>query len=137
MTDRRKTAPFWVVLACVLTLPIAFTTYRALADQTYFSPGLSANVARPCDFSGVTTQVVTTSGTSAATSSNTGIGAVRIVCTTDTHMREAVSGAAGPTAITGDTLLPMWAPEYFYSQGGKFAFVQDSSGGTCYVSSCQ
>ena len=79
-----------------------------------------------------TTQTVTTSGTSAATSNGFAAQtyAVRVTCTTDTHI---VFGGS-PTATTGDVFMPAGVVEYFQvTPGQKLAAIQNASAGVVYV----
>lgn len=80
----------------------------------------------------VTTQKVTTSGTSAATSNaiGNGIYVVRLVCTEECY----IAIGASPTATANDFLLPADTVEYFGIRGGqKVAALQVSTGGTLFV----
>tara|TARA_B100001093_G_C26831087_1_gene1016162 strand:- start:339 stop:653 length:315 start_codon:yes stop_codon:yes gene_type:complete len=79
-----------------------------------------------------TTQTITTSGSSAATSSGvaTSTRVVRIVATEDCHITFATS----PTATTSLPFLPAKQVEYFKITGGhKVAAIQSSTAGTVYV----
>lgn len=79
-----------------------------------------------------TTQTITTSGSSAATSTAfaTGSTIARIVATEDCHLAFATS----PTATTSDTFLPAKQVEYFkITAGEKVAAIQSSTAGTVYV----
>ena len=109
--------------------------HYALADQGFLPPGASANASRPCILDSVTAQKVTVSGTTAATSTTTGSGTVRVVCTTNAHF---AVGASGVTATANDAYIGAGVPEYFITEPlQKFAFIQDSAGGSCFVSSCK
>ncbi len=110
-------------------------SYMALADQEYLPPGSSANASRPCNLDSVTAQKVTVSGTTAATSTTMGAGTVRVVCTTNSHF---AMGASGVTATANDAYIGAGVPEYFLAPSSKkMAFIQDSAGGSCFVSSCK
>ena len=79
-----------------------------------------------------TTQKVTISGTSAATSNAFATGAmfVRLVSTTDCH----VEFAGTPTATTSSLYLPAEEIEIFkVSPGQKVAGIQATGGGHLYV----
>lgn len=79
-----------------------------------------------------TTQTITTSGTSAATSSAvaTSTRLVRIVATKDVH----ITFASAPTATTSSPFLPANQVEYFKITGGhKVAAIQNSEAGVVYV----
>ena len=79
-----------------------------------------------------TTQKITTSGTSAATSSAvaTTPRVVRIVATEDCHIAFATS----PTATANGPFLPAKQVEYFKITGGhKVAAIQSSTGGSVFV----
>jgi hypothetical protein len=125
-----RIALFVVAIVCG-----AYVT-KALADQDYLPTGASANASRACSFEGKTAQTVSVTSASAATSSATGVGVVRIVCTQNAHMVQGASGAS-PTATTSATFLPQLSPEYFLSGGGKFAFIRSSADGVCYVTDCK
>lgn len=119
-------------------VPLLFAAVAALAtlafaDQEYMPQGAAANMSRPCGFEGVTAQKVTVNGTSAATSTATGVGVVRVVCTTNAHFVQAET----PVATANDAYISAGVPEYFYSVNRKLAFIQDSAGGFCFVSSCK
>ena len=78
------------------------------------------------------TQTISVSGTSAATSTafgdNTTI--VRLVSTTDCHLRFGTS----PTATTSNMMLPANVVEYFkVTPGVKLAAIQRLASGTLYV----
>lgn len=78
-----------------------------------------------------TTQAITTSGSSSASSAfgaNTRL--VRIVATEDVNIQFASS----PTATTSTPFVPKNSVEYFKVTGGeKIAVIQNSTAGTCYV----
>ena len=79
-----------------------------------------------------TTQTITTSGSSAATSNAvaTSTRLVRIVATEDVH----IAFATAPTATTSNPFLPAKQVEYFKITGGdKVAAIQNSSAGVVYV----
>lgn len=77
-----------------------------------------------------TVQKVTVSGTSAATSNAVTSSIVRLLSTTDCHIKFGVT----PTATTNDTLLLANIPEYFaINNGEKVAAIQNAAGGTLYV----
>lgn len=78
-----------------------------------------------------TVQTVTISGTSAATSSTFSSEVVRVVSTTNCHYHMAAS----PTATTSLSYLPLGEIEYLRCIPGvsKLAFIQNSAGGTAYV----
>lgn len=92
------------------------------------SGGVTAQVIRP-----VKPQTVTVSGVSTATSAfgnNTRV--VRIVSTTDCHY------AMGVTATTASTFLPATMVEYVSVRGGDtIQFIENSAGGTAYISEGQ
>lgn len=80
------------------------------------------------------TQKVSVSGTSAATTNTIGgertWAVVRLLSTTDCH----VAFAASPTATTNNMLLKANMPEYFkMNSGDKVAAIQSSASGTLYV----
>lgn len=128
----RNFQPFIVGL---FTAVMLLASYMALADQGYLAPGASANASRPCILDGVTAQKVTVSGTTAATSTVTGNGTIRVVCTTNAHF---AVGASGVTATANDAYIGAGVPEYFVTNSSqKMAFIQDSAGGSCFVSSCK
>ncbi|WP_286943379.1 hypothetical protein [Acinetobacter sp. UBA6526] len=79
-----------------------------------------------------TTQTITTSGSSAATSSAFAAGTtvVRIVATKDCH----ITFAASPTATTSLPFMPANQVEYFkVTAGEKCAAIQSSEAGTVFV----
>ena len=79
-----------------------------------------------------TTQIVTISGSSAATTNAVGANThhVRIVSTTARHY---VTGKT-PTATTSNPYLPADVVEYVdITPGEKVAFLQHAAGGTGYV----
>lgn len=79
-----------------------------------------------------TTQTVTTSGTSAATSNAFAAGTqvIRVVCTEACHIKLAGT----PTATTSDPLLPANTVEYFVAAPGeKLAAIQVDTAGTLRV----
>lgn len=79
-----------------------------------------------------TVQVVAYTGTSAASSNAFGTGThlVRLVATTDCHIKFAGT----PTATTSDMFLPAFTAEYFLAgEGEKVAAIQLSSGGNLNV----
>ncbi len=79
-----------------------------------------------------TTQTITTSGSSAATSNAfaDGTTVVRIVATKDCH----ITFAAAPTATTSLLLMPSNQVEYFkVNAGEKCAAIQSSEAGTVFV----
>jgi hypothetical protein len=84
----------------------------------------------------VTTQTVSISGTSAATSNAVGSNTtvVRIISDTACHY---VIGAS-PTATTSSPYLPANVFEYVRVTPGvdKVAFIQSASSGSAYVSEC-
>lgn len=123
----------YAVCLLLVVLSGAFVASRVFADQEYLPQGASANASRPCDFESQTTQTVTVTGTSAATTNATGKGVVRVVCTAAAHMLMA----AAPTALTSSAYIPANTPEYFLTKGTKFAFIQNAAGGTCFVSECK
>lgn len=82
-----------------------------------------------------TTQAVTISGTSAATSNalNKNIVVIRVVSTTACFIK---IGTGTPTATSADMPLMASVPEYFRvdaNQTVKVAGIQMASGGTLYV----
>lgn len=80
----------------------------------------------------ILTQTVSVSGTSAAVTNAFGSGTtvIRIVSTTDCHIRFGDS----PTATTSHMLLPANVVEYFaVSPGVKVAAIQRSTSGTLFV----
>jgi hypothetical protein len=55
---------------------------------------------------------------------------VRVVCTSDAHVRIGTN----PTATTSDPLVPANTPEYFaIARGEKVSAVQATAGGTLHV----
>jgi hypothetical protein len=79
-----------------------------------------------------TTQTVSYTGTSAASTNpfGAGITVVRVICTTDAH----IVFAGTPVATTGAPLIPAFTPEYFsVSPGEKIAAIQNLAAGTLYV----
>lgn len=79
-----------------------------------------------------TSQTVSVSGTSAATTNAVGsyINKVRLRSTTDCFIKFAKS----PTATTSDMFLPAGETEYFdVKPGQKVAAIQSSASGTLYV----
>lgn len=109
---------------------------KAFADQDYLPSGASANYSRACSFEGKTAQAVAVTSTAAA-SSATGIGVVRLYCTQAAHFVQWVSGVTGATATTGSTIIGPAAPEYVLSGGGKFSLVRDAADGTCFITDCK
>ena len=86
----------------------------------------------PTTYKWGTTQKVTTSGTSAATSNAVGsqIRVVRLKATEDMHIAFGTS----PTATTSDPLLSAGETEYVdISPSLKVAAIQASTAGTLYV----
>ena len=129
----KTVAPLLFLIAVAI---LSVVVSRANADTVYLNEAQTMAATRACAFDGIHAQVVTTSGTSAATTNATGKGTVRVLCTQAAHMYQGAAGVTGPTAGTGDTFIGAQSPEYFYSPGSKFAFVQDATAGTCYVSDC-
>lgn len=118
-----------------LLLAVLTIGHYALADQEYLAPGSSANASRPCNLDSVPADKVTVSGTTAATAALMGAGTVRVVCTTNAHF---AVGASGVTATANDAYIGAGVPEYFLAPPSKkMAFIQDSTGGSCFVSSCK
>ncbi len=122
---------FFVGLFVFLAFVVAVNYARA--DQDYLPAGASANATRACNFKSQNTQTVSVSGTTAPTSTASAVGVVRVICTSDSHMHQA----AVPVATTSMLFLTAKVPEYFLSAGEKFAFIQDTASGTCYVSECK
>lgn len=94
--------------------------------------GHGAQVVRPSG----TTQTVSISGTSAATTNpvdDGGATIVRIISTTACHY---ILGSS-PTATTSHAYLPADTVEYIaVNPGDKIAFIQASASGTAYVTEC-
>lgn len=78
------------------------------------------------------TQKLTVSGTSAQSAViGNYINTVRVISTTNCHIAVGVS----PTATTDDFYLPAGLPEYLrVPDGGKVAVIQNSAGGSLYIS---
>ena len=108
----------------------------AYAAPTSYDPRVSANMTRPCSYQDQTSTTLSITSTSARTSSAMTNGVVRMVCSTAVHYR---TGVAGPTAITGDALLPANTIEWFVSEGaGNYvAAIRDAADGTCYLTVCR
>lgn len=111
---------------------------KAFADQDYLPQGASANASRSCSFEARRAKVVTVTDSSAATSAALPSGVVRIMCTVDAHMYQALTGVTGPTAGTGDTMLSQYTPEYVLNYGSYFAFLRGAStNGYCFLTECK
>ena len=80
-----------------------------------------------------TNQVITTSGTSAATASSIGKDIVRIVASEDSYIEFGVS----PTATTSSYLVLGGIVEYFKTDPSfKVAAIQKDAAGEVHVSTC-
>lgn len=133
-----------------LTLLIAFSVAVTLGailaavrsadatNQAVYGGAGAQNFTRACGFDGKKAQPVgVTGGTVSTTATPVGDAMVRIVCTSNMHFFEGLSGVTGPTAGTGDTYLPSNVPITVIAHVNTyFAFIQDSGGGTCYVTEC-
>lgn len=74
----------------------------------------------------IATQVLTSSGTSAASTALTEVNKIRIATTTAVH----IAFGTNPTATTGNLILPDDSVETFtINPGDKIAVIQVSSGG--------
>lgn len=120
---------FALSLGALVAVPVGAVTDLWYAQKT------TDNFTRPCSYRGKTSTNLTITATSAATSSALETGAVvRMVCSSAVHFRTA---ATGPTAVTGDTLLPANTIEWFVSEGDYVAAIRDSADGTCYLTVCR
>lgn len=123
-------------LSSLLLLVGAVGIYRAFADQKYIPQGASANFTRPCNLAGISAQPVVVTATTAKTATATGVGVVRIACTSASHMLQGLTGVTGVTALTGSTLIPANVPEKFLADHSTFAFLRDTADGVCTVTEC-
>lgn len=128
---------FIALLSLLGLCVIAVLSYSlASADTVYLNQAQDRAASRACSYDGIRAQKVTTSASSAFTTNATGAGKVRLVCTAAAHFFQGAVGVTGPTAGTGDTYIPANAVEYAYSMGTRFAFIQDTGAGVCFVTDC-
>jgi hypothetical protein len=134
---RTSIAPL-VLAFVVVALLTVFALFGAHADQGLTSPTQIAAGQGACDLTDVAPQKVTTSGSSAATSTVTGKGKVRVICSARAFMKVGAAGVTGVTAgtATGNGIAAN-VPEYFWSRGSQFAFIQDTGAGVCEVAECK
>lgn len=122
--------------AAPLALAAAIGLYAWADSPLTRSDNAALNQIRPCSYSGKTSTTISVSGTSAATNAALSTNrVVRMVCSTAVHFRTSTS--AGPTAVTGDALLPANTVEWFVSEGDYVAAIQDAASGTCYLTECR
>lgn len=133
-TKGKKAQIFFAGWLGALLLVVGYNI--VFADTVYLNQAQDRAATRACSHDGIHAQKVTTSSTSAFTTNATGVGKVRLVCSADAHFFQGAVGVTGPTASTGDSYLAAGTPEYLYSPGSRFAFIQDSAGGTCFVTDC-
>lgn len=126
-----------ILFGSVLGIVLAAFITVAYAKQTQLSPGQAASISAPCTYAGATTQAVAVTATTAKTSTATGVGKARLVCTASAHFVQGLAGVTGVTATTGDSYLPLNVIQEVSGNASTFAFVRATADGTCFVTECK
>ncbi len=133
----KKIDPWFLLSFLLLILAVRVATGAPLS----FSAGGAANASRPCSHFGVTSKVVSVSGTTARTTGALTVGAtVQVTCKMNAF---ADFGASNNTAVADgtDVFLVASVPYWFVVEtGGDYiALIKESgaSDGNCYVSECR
>lgn len=128
----------WFLLSFLL---LALAVRTAFADPLSFSAGGAANASRPCSHKGITSKVVSVSGTTARTTGALTVGAVvQVTCKMNAF---ADFGTSSNSAVADGTDLFLVAsvPYWFIveASGDYISFIKESgaSDGNCYVSECR
>lgn len=135
---RLKKIDPWLIVSVVL---LAFAVRVAWAEPLSFSTGGSANLSRPCSHKGITSKLVSVSGTTARTTGALTVGAsVMVTCRMNAF---ADFGASNNTAVADGTDVAITAnvPYWFVveTSGDYVALIKESGAadGNCYVSECR
>ncbi len=125
-----------VFIGCILGIAVV-VSLNAWGSQTVLPTSAAATLTAPCSMAGAAAQLVAITSTTAKTSTATGTGVVRVVCSSAVHYVQGVAGVTGVTATTGDTLLPAATVERINASNSTFAFIRDSADGTCFLTECK